>query len=262
LFVSISSFKYYLSFSDELIPERAEGRKPDGAVSLVAGGRAKEKREGGVVFPGARAKSLHSFLLPSSARERDRERELARSSRGWRALPLRARVAFRGSAMVLVDQVPSYPHAVSLPPPPPAIATAVLGVPTTSSSLGGGGGGGAATGIPAAPSTNRTAFLGAHLGVRASPLEAFVSTDPSDYAYGAERALVLLAVVLTVVVFLVEMEVHRKGKAEILWRTLPPCSQLSAFSHDSRPFAPMRKRHDRRSDGKRRSITGEGGTRA
>lgn len=102
--------------------------------------------------------------------------------------------------MVLVDQVPSYPSAAaSLPPPPPAIATAVLGVPTTatattSSSLGGGGGGGgnfaAATGIPAAPSTNRTAFLGAHLGVRASPLEAFVSTDPSDYAYGTEsRAL-------------------------------------------------------------------------
>ena len=116
--------------------------------------------------------------------------------------------------MVLVDQVPSYPHAVSLPPPPPAIATAVLGVPTTtSSSLGGGGGGGAATGIPAAPSTNRTAFLGAHLGVRASPLEAFVSTDPSDYAYGAERALVLLAVVLTVVVFLVENggPLKRKG---------------------------------------------------
>ena len=104
--------------------------------------------------------------------------------------------------MVLVDQVPSYPSAASLPPPPPAIATAVLGVPTTaattSSSLGGGGGNGgsggggsvaAATGIPAAPSTNRTAFLGAHLGVRASPLEAFVSTDPSDYAYGTGEFL-------------------------------------------------------------------------
>lgn len=99
--------------------------------------------------------------------------------------------------MVLIDQVPSYPPATMaaatgsgalatspLPPPPPISTTAtpaaaVVGVPDKI--------GDAATGIPAAPCTNRTAFLGAHLGVQCTPLEAFVSTDPSDYAYGEEE---------------------------------------------------------------------------
>ena len=109
--------------------------------------------------------------------------------------------------MVLVDHVPSYPSAAaaSLPVPPPAIATAVLGVPTTAPATSGAttaAAGAAATGIPAAPATNRTAFLGVHLGVRASPLEAFVSTDPSDYAYGAfggyqaERSFFVLLVLV------------------------------------------------------------------
>jgi hypothetical protein len=88
LFVSISSFKYYLSFSDELIPERAEGRKSDGAVSLVAGGRAKEKRERGVLFFPEREQNrftLFFFLLPH---EREIERENWLAVRGAGALSL------------------------------------------------------------------------------------------------------------------------------------------------------------------------------
>lgn len=93
--------------------------------------------------------------------------------------------------MVLIDQVPP------LPPPPPPIATtvasnagdgaaaAVVGVPAGKVAVAASvGGGDASVGVPVAPQTNRTAFLGAHLGVQCTPLEAFVSTDPSDYAYG------------------------------------------------------------------------------
>ena len=146
----------------------------------------KRKRVGGIFF--FSETSFFSFFSPFFLQHEN----LLAFREGAGALSLF--VSSLAATMVLVDQVPSYSSAASLPPPPPAIATAVLGVPTTattSSSLGGGGSGGggnfaAATGIPAAPSTNRTAFLGAHLGVRASPLEAFVSTDPSDYAYGTE----------------------------------------------------------------------------
>jgi hypothetical protein len=38
-------------------------------------------------------------------------------------------------------------------------------------------------GVPAKPARNPTAFAGAHLGVPASPLEAFVSTDVRDYMW-------------------------------------------------------------------------------
>jgi hypothetical protein len=40
-------------------------------------------------------------------------------------------------------------------------------------------------GVPAKPARNPTAFAGAHLGVPASPLEAFVSTDVRDYMWPA-----------------------------------------------------------------------------
>ena len=40
-------------------------------------------------------------------------------------------------------------------------------------------------GVPAKPARNPTAFAGAHLGVPASPLEAFVSTDVRDYVWPA-----------------------------------------------------------------------------
>lgn len=43
---------------------------------------------------------------------------------------------------------------------------------------------GVAAGVVFAGPLNKNAFAGAHLGVPASPLEAFVSTNPEHYAYG------------------------------------------------------------------------------
>jgi len=201
----------FLSFEGVLIGRSGtEGR---GYVSQRPSGESQEK------------KKHHSFtfslfaLFENWGSSRIFEERLGRACCSV-SLPRSPSLSLCLSTMVLVEQMPSYP----LPAPPPAIATAVLGVPTTSSSGGGGiggggaGGGGAATGIPVAPSTNRTAFLGAHLGVRASPLEAFVSTDPSDYAYGTAPFFLFFFFNSTAEMSSIEIgsEQAKQSKAEIL----------------------------------------------